>query len=162
MNTATIASPMGPFSIIAMDDEVLASGWTANPAELSTLIAPSVVTPLRSSRDLGVITDAARAYFDGDLTAIDPISVRQHSGPFLEQAWQALRTVPAGSPISYAEFASRVGRPGAALSQDRPDGRRPGRLPMGRRGEAPAARPRARRAPDGGHRPCGIRQHEIA
>jgi methylated-DNA-[protein]-cysteine S-methyltransferase len=114
MNSATIASPMGPFSIIATGDEVLASGWTANPAELSTLIAPSLATPLRSSRDLGLITDAARAYFDGDLTSIDPIPVRQHSGPFLEQAWQVLRTVSAGSPISYAEFASRVGRPGAA------------------------------------------------
>jgi len=114
MNTTTISSPMGPFSIIASEDEVLASGWTANPAELTALIAPSVGTPLRASHDLGPISDAARAYFDGDLTAPDRIPVRQVGGPFLEQAWQVLRTVPAGSPISYAEFASRVGRPGAA------------------------------------------------
>ena len=57
--------------------------------------------------------DAVEAFFAGDLTAIDDVPVRQRSGPFLEDAWEVLRTVPAGQPDTYAEFAARCGRPSA-------------------------------------------------
>lgn len=33
---------------------------------------------------------------------------------FQQQVWQALRAIPCGSTITYAELAARVGRPGAA------------------------------------------------
>jgi len=52
-------------------------------------------------------------FFAGDVTAIDEVAVRQRSGPFLTEAWEILRTVPAGHPDSYAAFAARCGRPAA-------------------------------------------------
>ena len=49
----------------------------------------------------------------GDLSAIDDVPVRQRSGAFLEHAWDVLRTVPAGAPVTYTEYAAKSGRPTA-------------------------------------------------
>jgi methylated-DNA-[protein]-cysteine S-methyltransferase len=39
--------------------------------------------------------------------------VRQRSGPYREHAWEVLRGVPAGDPVTYTEYADRTGRPAA-------------------------------------------------
>jgi len=113
---STMDTPAGPLTIVTdTDGVVLASGFTA---DLGDLLAP-VHGSLRTDRprprpDLGSATKAALAYFDGDPAAIDTVPVRQFSGgEFLTHAWDVLRTVPAGGPISYTEFAARSGRPAA-------------------------------------------------
>src|SRR5258707_900067 len=68
----------------------------------------------RSMNDVGMATKAVLSYLDGDITAADRVPVRQHSnGEFLTHAWQVLREVPAGAPVTYSEFAVRAGRPAA-------------------------------------------------
>jgi methylated-DNA-[protein]-cysteine S-methyltransferase len=112
--TATITTPVGPFTIVADDANVLASGWTSAVDELLGVVHPSLrPTRVEQRRDLGPFTDAAVAYHDGDLAAIDDIPVLQTSGPFLVHAWKVLRTVPAGEPITYAAFARECGNPAA-------------------------------------------------
>ena len=123
-------------------------------------------TTITARRDLGAVTERSLRYFEGDLLAIDDIEVEQHSGPFIEQAWDVLRTIPAGSPITYAELAAKVGRPDAVRAAANacafnaaalfvpchrivrtgagPYERRLGGLPLGSAGEAAAARPRGR------------------
>lgn len=116
MNTATIATAAGPFTVVA-DDEgvVLASGWTGDPAVLVTLVHPSLRGDgaLRRRRDLGAVTKAVRGYHGGDLAAIDAIPVRQRSGPFRMRAWDVLRRVAPGEPVTYARYAALAGRPDA-------------------------------------------------
>ncbi|MGW0181699.1 methylated-DNA--[protein]-cysteine S-methyltransferase [Nocardia sp. NPDC003345] len=114
-DTATVRTPLGPFTaIVAADGAVLASGWTATPEDLRTLIHPSLRPALlRDRAELGAVTEAVTAYHGGDLTAIDGIAVRQRSGEFLNHAWEVLRAIPAGHPISYTDFAARSGRPAA-------------------------------------------------
>ncbi len=116
MNTATLTTPAGPFTAVT-DDEgaVLASGWTADAAELVPLIHPDLRGDgsLRRRADLGDVTDAARAYHDGDLDAIAGIRVRQRSGEFLMHAWDVLRTVAPGDPVTYTGYAALAGRPAA-------------------------------------------------
>ncbi|MGW6377046.1 methylated-DNA--[protein]-cysteine S-methyltransferase [Rhodococcus sp. NPDC055112] len=112
---ATTTTPIGPFTALVDDDgAVLASGWTDDPEELRALIHPSL-RPAALTRlcDLGAVTRAVADYHRGDLTSIDSITVRQQSGEFLVHAWDVLRTVPAGDPITYTEFAGRSGRPAA-------------------------------------------------
>src|SRR6266545_733886 len=41
------------------------------------------------------------------------VGERQLAQPFLSAAWQALRAIPPGEPISYTELAARAGRPAA-------------------------------------------------
>jgi methylated-DNA-[protein]-cysteine S-methyltransferase len=115
--TSTIDTPTGPFTIVAdASGEILASGFTNDVQLLVPLIHPSL-RPTEDSverADLGPATKAVLAYFDGDLTAPDAVPVRQLSGgEFLTHAWDALRTVPAGAPVSYARFAELAGRPAA-------------------------------------------------
>ena len=73
---------------------------------------------------LGTITDAVSAYYDGDLAAPSRISVVQRSGgTFLGPAWDALRLVEAGNPVTYTRFAELAGQPAAAL-KPAPSGQR--------------------------------------
>nr|WP_214633072.1 methylated-DNA--[protein]-cysteine S-methyltransferase [Spelaeibacter cavernicola] len=112
---ATVDTPIGPFTaIIDADGAVLASGWTADTETLRPVVH-STLRPaeLRRRRDLGPVTAAITAYHDGDLVAIDAVPVVQRSGEFLEHAWSVLRTIPAGAPVTYSEFASLAGRPDA-------------------------------------------------
>jgi methylated-DNA-[protein]-cysteine S-methyltransferase len=135
----TIETPDGPFTIVANSDFVLASGWTSHVDELIALIHPilrdaepdiagglmptisPVTGPARigpepvSSRSsaISAAVDAVYAYYNGDLAAIDAVPVIQRSGPFRTHAWDVLRHVAPGSPVTYSEYATRSGNPAA-------------------------------------------------
>jgi methylated-DNA-[protein]-cysteine S-methyltransferase len=100
--------------IVDSDGQVLASGWSDDADYLRALVHKSIrPMELVYKPDLGEVTTAACDYHQGNLTAIDSIPVHQRSGVFLEHAWNVLRDVPAGAPVSYAEYARRSGRPAA-------------------------------------------------
>lgn len=72
------------------------------------------------------ILDALRAYFAGDLGAIDKVPVRFDRGTrFQHEVWHALRTIPVGQTISYAALARRVGRPSAFRAVGAANGQNP-------------------------------------
>jgi methylated-DNA-[protein]-cysteine S-methyltransferase len=71
-------------------------------------------TPLPARRDSGNTFDAVASYFAGDVDALDAIAVEPEAGTaFQRDVWKRLREIPAGTTISYAELARRVGRPSA-------------------------------------------------
>jgi methylated-DNA-[protein]-cysteine S-methyltransferase len=111
--SSIVDTPVGPFTVLAIDDAVLASGWTVDEKLLASLVHRSLkpTTDPQPRPDLGAVTKAVLAYLDGDIAAVDGVPVRQRSGAFLEQAWQALRDVR--DPVTYTEFAARAGRPAA-------------------------------------------------
>ncbi|WP_431074032.1 methylated-DNA--[protein]-cysteine S-methyltransferase [Microbacterium phyllosphaerae] len=103
----------GVFTILADDRQrVLASGWTADPeAVLARLGAAHRPTDVAEGE-----TDAAhavRAYYDGDLAAIDQVAVAQVGTPMQLAGWSALRAIAAGAPLTYTSFAERLGSPRA-------------------------------------------------
>lgn len=113
---ATIDTPNGPFTVVVDDDHrVLASGWTDDPAYLTALVHPTLRPPAtQRSAALTSITDAVSAYYSGDLDAPSRVAVVQRSGGvFLGQAWDALRKVDAGHPVTYTRFAELAGQPAA-------------------------------------------------
>ncbi|MBC7304204.1 MAG: methylated-DNA--[protein]-cysteine S-methyltransferase [Nocardia sp.] len=114
-DVATVTTPIGPFTtIVDSDGAVLAAGWTGQPSTLTGLIHASLrPTELRQRDSLGAATQAVIDYHAGELTAIDAIPVRQQSGEFMVHAWEVLRKVPAGEPVTYTEFAGLSGRPAA-------------------------------------------------
>jgi methylated-DNA-[protein]-cysteine S-methyltransferase len=116
MNTfyATTDTPVGPFTtVVDTDGVVLASGWTTDLRALLPLVHLPIEMPLERA-DVGRATKALLSYLDGDVTAADQVPVRQSSkGEFLTHAWDVLREVPPGAPVSYQEFAVRAGRPAA-------------------------------------------------
>jgi methylated-DNA-[protein]-cysteine S-methyltransferase len=79
-----------------------------------------------STEDPSGIADALRRYFAGDLDAIADLPVRFDRGtPFQQEVWAALRTIPVGETISYAELARRVGRPTGFRAVGSANGRNP-------------------------------------
>ena len=114
--TSTVDTPAGPFTTVVDDDgAVLARGWTAEPGDAASARPPDAAGRGRSpARTSGAATKAVRAYHDGDLAAMDAIAVRQRSGGhFLTAAWEVLREVAPGAPVTYTEFAALAGRPAA-------------------------------------------------
>ncbi|RBY94338.1 cysteine methyltransferase [Blastococcus sp. TBT05-19] len=115
---ATVPTPPGPFTVVVGSDDdgrdvVLASGWTAELGDLWPVIHRTL-RPSGADEDPHLpVLGAVQAFVDGDVAAIDDVPVAQRSGPFLEEAWQILRRVPAGTPDTYAAFAARCGRPSA-------------------------------------------------
>ncbi|MEV4658349.1 methylated-DNA--[protein]-cysteine S-methyltransferase [Micromonospora sp. NPDC049301] len=115
IDSTVLNTPTGPLSILAgPDGEVRAAGFTPDPAALLPLVHPTLRAPLRPRADLGPVSVAVRSYLDGDLTAIDAVPVRQSSGgEFMAHAWQVLREVPPGTPVTYTRYAALAGRPPA-------------------------------------------------
>jgi methylated-DNA-[protein]-cysteine S-methyltransferase len=113
--TSTVDTPVGPFTaIVDGDGAVLASGWTADVDELLPVVHGSIRPDgVRAVPDLGPVTDAVRAYHEGNLSIVDGVPVLQNGGEFLLHAWQVLRDVPPGAPISYTDYAAKCGRPAA-------------------------------------------------
>jgi methylated-DNA-[protein]-cysteine S-methyltransferase len=110
----TLDTPLGPFTaVIDADGAVLASGWTASVDALLPLVHPTLRPASVGRGDLGAVGEAIVRYHDGEVSAIDGVPVRQRSGVFLEHAWDVLRTVPAGAPVTYTEYAAKAGRPAA-------------------------------------------------
>jgi len=109
---ATVDTPIGPFTVIENDGTVLASGWTGTIDDLIGVVHPTLrpAEPLRRA-ELGDVTKAVLRYHEGDVTAVDAVPVRQKSGAFLLTAWDALRQVPAGAPVTYTEYARLAGNP---------------------------------------------------
>ena len=112
---ATIATPAGPFTVIVADEgAVLASGWTEDEGALVERIAPRLRPRTLGRRaDLGPITRAVAGYLAGDVGSVGRVPVEQDGGAFLERAWQFLRAIPPGEPITYAALAERCGLAGA-------------------------------------------------
>ncbi|MDQ0734291.1 methylated-DNA--[protein]-cysteine S-methyltransferase [Arthrobacter agilis] len=113
--TTTIDTPDGAFTVIEAEGAVLSSGWTDLPSELTGQIHPSIravgFDPAASS--VQPILDAVARYYDGDFEAITTVRVRQSSGPFRVHAWEVLRTVRPGAPVTYLQYAERAGNPTA-------------------------------------------------
>lgn len=66
-----------------------------------------------------------KAYFDGDLEAIDSLSVARPGTAFQREVWAELRNIPCGTTISYAELAERIGRPKAVRAVGTANGANP-------------------------------------
>ena len=64
---------------------------------------------IKQIKSIPIISDLIDDYFDGDLLALNGISVRQPGGKFSQNAWKAMRKIPAGKTWSYAKLAKRAG-----------------------------------------------------
>jgi len=109
----TIDTADGAFTMLVDDENrVLASGWTADRNDIvGRLAVKARPADIREGE-----TDAAaavRAYYDGDVRAIDSVAVRQLGTDLQRTGWQALRRITPGEPLTYTSFAAELGNPRA-------------------------------------------------
>lgn len=93
------------------DDTVRAAGFgdpDANHARLPPALQERGLRP--GDHPAATVLDR---WSDGDLSAFDELVVEQPGGEFFQACWSRMRAVTPGSTISYAELATRAGRPSA-------------------------------------------------
>jgi methylated-DNA-[protein]-cysteine S-methyltransferase len=66
-----------------------------------------------------------RAYFEGDLWAIDTIPTAGGGTAFEERVWAELRTIPCGTTQSYGAIARRLGDVGLSRAVGTANGKNP-------------------------------------
>ena len=112
---STMDTPAGPLtSVVSEAGAVRASGFTADVQELLVLIHPDLREEAREVDDLGAVWAAVRSYLDGELTALDEVRIEQKSGGvFMAHAWEVMRDIKPGAPVTYTEYAALAGRPAA-------------------------------------------------
>ena len=64
-------------------------------------------------------------YFKGETAVLDSIPVELNGTPFQQTVWKALRRIPCGTTISYAELAKRIGDPAAVRAVGTANGANP-------------------------------------
>ena len=106
-------SPLGPLTVFAGSGLLMGVEFGDNRGDFER----ELVRRLRRAGTVhhhedpaGAVT-ALRAYFAGDLHALDRLSVDPIGTHFQQRVWTALRTVKAGRTASYAEIASAIGAP---------------------------------------------------
>ncbi|GGO18185.1 putative methylated-DNA:protein-cysteine methyltransferase [Microbispora rosea subsp. aerata] len=112
--TQTVPTPVGPLALLARDGVLVAAGFTADPREMFARLSPALrALPLREG-DLGDTAEAVREYLDGKVDALDRIPAEQPGTPTRQRLYEALRAVPAGTTVSYAQLAEKAGLPRTA------------------------------------------------
>lgn len=115
-------SPVGRLAIVA--DE---SGALCTLAFVERLDRPEH-SPANGARPVANpfgLTDRLRAYFAGELDAIDSLPVVFTGTEFQNRVWAALREIPCGETWSYGELARRIGKPSAVRAVGLANGANP-------------------------------------
>jgi methylated-DNA-[protein]-cysteine S-methyltransferase len=107
--------PLGPI-LIASDNEMLvALDFDSPEGRLRNILQPRYGRDLAFTEDIcpAHIAVPIRAYLDGRLDALDQMPIDPGGTAFQRQVWAALRTIPAGTTLSYGAMAAHLGRPDA-------------------------------------------------
>ncbi len=124
-----IRTPLGELAIICDEDGRLrAVEWTEHDDRMHRSLrrhyGPDGYALMTARNPAGLGT-VLRAYFDGDVKAIDDLNVATGGTEFQKAVWKALRAIPCGETISYATLAQRVGRPTAVRAVGYANGANP-------------------------------------
>ena len=126
LETAEIASPVGPWRVAATAQGVCLLHFGADRDEVQALLARRFgPLTLREAKDPGGAVSRLKAYFGGDLRAIDALPVDTGGTVFQQSVWTALRDIPAGRTSCYSELAARIGRPAAVRAVGAANGQNP-------------------------------------
>jgi methylated-DNA-[protein]-cysteine S-methyltransferase len=123
----TLATPIG-MALIVTDDEaqIRAFDWedrTPSMHRLLRLHYGSVRLEQRNAESAA--RQAIKAYFDGELTAIDSLPVETGGTDFQRSVWAALRTIPTGKTTTYGRIAAELSRPKAVRAVGMANGANP-------------------------------------
>lgn len=92
---------------------LLASGFSSFKELSKQLEVEDQARESKEVKRIPIVSDLIEDYLQGDLKALDGISVRQPGERFSQSAWKAMRKVSPGKTISYGELAKKAGSPDA-------------------------------------------------
>jgi methylated-DNA-[protein]-cysteine S-methyltransferase len=80
---------------------------------------------LADARSPKSIQQCLSAYFDGDMDAFAETPIGTKGSPFRQQVWAGLRTIPAGTTLTYGQLAKQIGSPAASRAVGAANGANP-------------------------------------
>ena len=113
LQSATLSSPIGKLYLLTRGETVLALNLSGFKDLLSSLSDDELSEKIGKSGKNHIVVDKLERYFDGELSVINSIKVKQPGGEFTQAAWSAMRRIKAGRADSYADLAHSAGRPAA-------------------------------------------------
>ena len=126
LSTTQLETPVGSLTLFARDDTLCGVAFAEEQAglvkNLERRLGPLL---LKQEPDAGGFATALRAYFSGDIGAIETLKVDTGGTEFQRRVWHALRDIPAGETISYGQLAKAVGSPKAVRAVGAANGQNP-------------------------------------
>jgi len=124
-----IDTPIGTMLVVAdRDGSLRAVDWMDHEARMRRLLGLHYGNNgfrLGPAHNPNGLADAISSYFAGELEAINALPVKTGGTSFQREVWQALREIPCGTTISYAQLAERIGRPAAVRAVGLANGSNP-------------------------------------
>lgn len=121
----TFDSPIGPLTVAERAGRVCLLHFGADGPAVDGLFERWYPGESRVRQPLPSVGTVLRRYFAGQLDVLDTLAVELHGTPFQKQVWQALRKIPCGTTISYADLARRIGNPSAVRAVGTANGANP-------------------------------------
>ena len=113
LQATTQKTPVGNLYLIADEQVLLAAGFKSFNYLIDRLDEADQVKEIKQLKSIPIISDLIDDYFNGDLNALNGVTVRQPGAKFSQNAWKAMRKIEAGKTWSYAELAKHAGSPDA-------------------------------------------------
>jgi methylated-DNA-[protein]-cysteine S-methyltransferase len=121
----TIDSPIGPLTVAERAGRVCLLHFGTDGADIDRRFDRWYPGESRNRQPIPRIGAVLARYFGGDTSAIDAVPVELNGTPFQKAVWAALRRIPCGATISYADLARRIGEPTAVRAVGAANGANP-------------------------------------
>ena len=120
-----IDSPIGPLTVAVRAERICLLHFGGDEAAIDTTLERWYPGEPRDRRAIALVRGLLSRYFAGEHAVIYTVPVELNGTPFQKKVWQALRRIPHGSTISYAELAKRIGEPSAVRAVGAANGSNP-------------------------------------
>ncbi len=121
-----IETPLGPMLLLARDGVLVGLEFDDRPERIARdLRLRFGAAELFPAANPHGFSDRIRAYFAGELSAIDDIPADGGGTAFQRRVWAELRRIPCGTTCSYGVLAKRLGDPKATRAVGHANGRNP-------------------------------------
>lgn len=112
--SAALETQVGRLLAVVWDGRLCALTFDADARSTREYLLRRFGTDLfPSQRDPGGVTSCLRAYFRGDLGALEAVQVDLAGTAFQERVWTELRKIRPGTTRAYADVANAIGEPKA-------------------------------------------------
>ncbi len=110
-----IPSPIGTILLVSDGTSLCSLDFADYETRLMALLHKRYGSvQLIESIDPRGFSSKIRAYLAGDYACLNDLPINAGGTDFQQQVWQALRTIPVGTTVSYGELATKLGKPTAA------------------------------------------------
>jgi len=121
-----VETPIGTLDLVVGDPDVCLFEFARGRRRVEQRIAARFSDAvLQDAVNPCGYTDRIRAYFEGELAALDEIPVDTGGTMFQGLVWSELRRIPVGRTRSYVEVARAIGRPTATRAVGAANGQNP-------------------------------------